>query len=242
MSHTQVDRYCSHLSVVVLSVNFHNCAGYTHTAFVFGNESLAKDTQVVPGEFAPSSLVDVVQKGIRFKELQARAAANGTKLRSFSSAELLRARNPDDLVKKSGPNRELSPTSGQRLAGHTAHVLSLAWHPTESCLASASADFTVRIHHLSQNVQPGASCLCDVLRHHVPSSNGRCDVASVAWSPDGSQLASATLDGMLRIWNRNGRFREVVCKLVPILTPLHCHSGYHTLREEMSVILPLVAP
>ena len=180
-------------------------AGYGHSAFVFGNESLAKDAQVTPGDFCPSTLVDIVQKGIQYKELQARLAANGSVLRAYTSAELLRSKDPSDLVRAatSPANPSFSPSAARpRFSDHKHHVYTLSWHPSEAVLASGAADATGRIYHVGDS--PRAQKSCDLLPHSVPGNGPVADVTGICWSPQGDKLASVTSDGHMRIWGKNG--------------------------------------
>ena len=77
------------------------------------------------------------------------------------------------------------------LDGHTAAVLSVAWSPDATMLATSSADETVR--------------LWDPVRHRqlgVPLVGHTGWVWSLAWSPDGKTLASAggDQDMTVRLW------------------------------------------
>lgn len=180
-------------------------AGYGHSAFVFGNESSAKDAQVAPGDFCPSTLVDIVQKGIQYKELQTKLAANGSALRAFTSAELLRAKDPSELLKAltCPANTAHVPASARaRFTDHKGHVYTLSWHPSEMILASGAADSAGRIYHVGAN--PKAQKSCDLLPHGVRVDGPTADVTGISWSPKGDKLASVTADGHMRIWGRNG--------------------------------------
>lgn len=82
------------------------------------------------------------------------------------------------------------------LTGHSGQVLSLAVAP-DGTLASGSLDRTIRIwgpdgHQRSLSRHAGA-------------------VGALSFSPDGEQLASASADGTVRIWqHRIGRQRKIV--------------------------------
>ena len=77
--------------------------------------------------------------------------------------------------------------------GHAGEVNALALSPDESYLASASSDGTVRVHCLADPDVPVA-----VLRP------GQGHVTCVAFSPEGSVLATAGVHHSVRIWNVDG--------------------------------------
>ncbi|KAJ5899031.1 hypothetical protein N7495_003775 [Penicillium taxi] len=77
----------------------------------------------------------------------------------------------------------------QTLEGHSDSVLSIAWSPDGTRLASGSMDDTVRIWDLAT----GQSV--STLEGH------RGLVRSIAWSPDGTRLASGSMDDTVRIWD-----------------------------------------
>ncbi|DBA78910.1 hypothetical protein WJX77_008158 [Trebouxia sp. C0004] len=75
------------------------------------------------------------------------------------------------------------------LAGHEGPVAGLAFSPTQSLLASASWDKTVR----TWDVFSGKGGV-ETLQHSH-------DVLALAYRPDGKLLASATLDGQIYLWD-----------------------------------------
>jgi WD40 repeat protein len=72
------------------------------------------------------------------------------------------------------------------LEGHTHWVLSVAWSPDGTTLASGS--------YKEVKLWNKDATLLRTLEGH---SN---DVWSVAWSPDGTTLASGSEDGTIRLW------------------------------------------
>ncbi|KAJ5917576.1 hypothetical protein N7466_011130 [Penicillium verhagenii] len=77
----------------------------------------------------------------------------------------------------------------QTLEGHSSCVMSIAWSPDGSRLASGSLDQTVRIW------DPATGQSISTLEGHSGL------VRSISWSPDGSRLASASRDKTVRIWD-----------------------------------------
>ncbi|KAL7434608.1 hypothetical protein ACHAXH_005321 [Discostella pseudostelligera] len=75
------------------------------------------------------------------------------------------------------------------LSGHMGPVAGLAFHPVRGSLASASWDGTVKVWDLYKS-------------DSTPETfeNG-ADVVCVAFRPDGNQVCSGTIRGLLRFWN-----------------------------------------
>ncbi|KAG2440562.1 hypothetical protein HYH02_010146 [Chlamydomonas schloesseri] len=86
-------------------------------------------------------------------------------------------------------------TSGEcsaLLEGHTAVVMAVAWNPSASqLLATASRDHTVKVWDIS-----GTAAMCKhTLKDHASI------VTCLAWSGDGSKLASGSGDTTVQIWS-----------------------------------------
>lgn len=54
-----------------LNVFWKSCIGFEHTAFNFANESMIADTRVVDEQVEPGALIMLLQKALRYMELEA---------------------------------------------------------------------------------------------------------------------------------------------------------------------------
>lgn len=114
------------------------------------------------------------------------------------------------------PSRMISSNDVVILAGHEAEVFCCSWHPHDELLASGSGDSTVRLWDF-----PGgktAACLnalppqAKVLEYVAPAEPSLTsaaleedhDVTTLEWSTDGNLLATGCMDGIARLWSRDG--------------------------------------
>jgi WD40 repeat protein len=71
---------------------------------------------------------------------------------------------------------------------HNGPITALAWHPTRPILATASVDFVIRLWNLEDGTR-------------LEELTGPLSAPSVlSFSPGGNRLATASRDGVARIW------------------------------------------
>jgi len=78
-----------------------------------------------------------------------------------------------------------------------------------SLLATGGADGTCRIWDVPTSA-PSPPVLVERIKCKHPSSSRRVDITAVAWDPSGSLLATATEDGIARIWTVSGDLHLVL--------------------------------
>ncbi|KAI8874377.1 WD40 repeat-like protein [Ramicandelaber brevisporus] len=123
------------------------------------------------------------------------------------------------------------------LAGHTSEAFVASWNPnTSSQLATGAGDATVRLWNVpaslalndkvngwaaaanAANSQSGDP-LTIVLQHHPARDGVNRDITSIDWSPEGNLLATASYDGLVRVWTANGSLRWLLRQHeTPVLT------------------------
>ncbi len=88
--------------------------------------------------------------------------------------------------------------------GHTSDVYDVAWQPNDKRVASTGIDGSVRVW----DMQSGKSVFATASHRHPSGTTSSGAVSGhdaacweVAWSPDGSKLASASSDASVQIWD-----------------------------------------
>lgn len=108
----------------------------------------------------------------------------------------------------------------QVLRGHTSEVFTCSWSPVANVLVTGSGDSTARLWHLGID-SVGQKAESIVLSHqppgggqqgHVTSEGSNRDVTSVHWSPDGTQVATGSYDGIARLWGVDGSLRATLSR------------------------------
>ena len=99
--------------------------------------------------------------------------------------------DPAGLLNSQPIRRELLGflRNSQTLIGHNSPIIDIAFSTDENVIATASADYTVKLWSVSTGEQ-----IAELNRHSGP-------VNSVAFSPDGKYLVSGSSDGSVTLWS-----------------------------------------
>jgi transducin (beta)-like 1 len=213
-------------------------SGFRHSAFTFGAESLVAKSNVNGSKIPPGQLVNFIQKGLMYTELEKSVSDEGADSSatapfehlqdgskgSSSKARSLGGGGPSsmDVDDAQGGAADTTLTDEQvtTLSGHTSEVFICAWSPTGSGgggqLASGSGDSTARIWHVPEGPcgksQLGGMADPVVLHHFSTDKEKSKDVTTLDWNHDGSQLATGSYDGQARIWSASGKLANTLTK------------------------------
>eukprot|EP01104_Vermistella_antarctica_P008141 TRINITY_DN2034_c0_g1_i1.p1 TRINITY_DN2034_c0_g1~~TRINITY_DN2034_c0_g1_i1.p1 ORF type:complete len:473 (+),score=103.54 TRINITY_DN2034_c0_g1_i1:283-1701(+) len=201
-------------------------SGFTHTAFSFSSESQIHKSNINPNQVEPGALINYLQKGLQFKELEEHLNDNGTRVEcdlpfSVCAPHICQGKTSGkpkpkvDNMKVDTDGEEISEDHVSILTGHTSEVFICAWNPRGDLVASGSGDGTARVWSISDG--PCGSSAAHyaaqnqvVLDHFTSGQVTSKDVTSLDWDGSGSLLATGSYDGIARIWTSSGELKTTL--------------------------------
>jgi len=204
-------------------------AGFQHSAFTFGNESLIAN-QNIGNEVPTGALISFLQKGLQYKEIETHIGENGQEIncdepftllsphlcqnkkkeKESSSAIQIKSKKEDEM---NIDPIEITENQVTTLEGHLSEVFICSWNPTNSLLASGSGDSTARIWTIpegpcSTNTNPSFV----ELKHFNNNNEKSRDVTTLDWNSNGTLLATGSYDGLARVWTEKGELKLTLTK------------------------------
>ena len=217
-------------------------AGFRHSAFTFGAESAVAKSNINGAKIPPGQLINFVQKGIMYAELERSVSDNGNDPSGGTTAPFALRQPPGgggaSSSSNDGPPAKKQNTGGSNsggggqngtsasgelshdqvttLSGHQSEVFICAWNPTSLLLASGSGDSTARIWRLPSgpcgDSQAASMPAPAVLQHFANDKEKSKDVTTLDWNHDGTALATGSYDGQARIWSPSGKLTSTLSK------------------------------
>lgn len=123
-----------------------------------------------------------------------------------------------DYSNRIGAIAEIKADDIVHLAGeHTGEVFVCAWNPDgKGKVATGAGDATVRLWEFKPPTGPGAGGKWELesdplVCKHLPVTD-RKDITSIVFTPTGTLLASASYDGIARLWTPQGELHGVLTR------------------------------
>eukprot|EP01130_Rhizamoeba_saxonica_P015504 TRINITY_DN6972_c0_g1_i1.p1 TRINITY_DN6972_c0_g1~~TRINITY_DN6972_c0_g1_i1.p1 ORF type:complete len:474 (-),score=78.85 TRINITY_DN6972_c0_g1_i1:73-1494(-) len=206
-------------------------SGFEHTCFTFAAESKTlEDSSINPQDVLPGALVNVIQKGLLYMEVEAHVVDEGNVIEcdqpfSLIKPHMCKVRESNngtepmqiDNVTTINNSVKIPQENVTTLEGHTAEVFSCSWNSKTNLLASGSGDGTGIIWRVPEKTGADATTEANMSSIILDHSNSEYDGANkdvtiVDWSPNGEHLATGSYDGLVRVWDSQGRIKMRLAK------------------------------
>ncbi|OHS94834.1 transducin [Tritrichomonas foetus] len=209
--------------------------GYVHTAYVFSNEALVDRAKLNVADLPPQALVTILKKGMLYMQME---KGINEKAKTDSSPENIvlslidAVRKEEPIVPSRPPPRSYVPppppvvqvtrpvaqphiyepmpipkSSVLILKGHFTDVYCGAWTKDGKYLATGSGDATAIIWEIQDHHKYVQHYILD---HATQQERAGKDIATLAWNPSGTILATGCYDGTARLWTNRGELKFVL--------------------------------
>ena len=168
--------------------------GFRHSAFTFGCESMVAKSNINGSKIPPGQLVNIIQKGIMYANLERSVSDDGTDVPSTEPFSLLRGADS-----KTGSSQDAKPESGARDVPTTS-AETPGDRETKRPRLEEESTITAVVPAARPNGTPHIAA--ETPEDQVTTLAGHTsEVFICAWSPSSLLLASGSGDSTARIWS-----------------------------------------
>ena len=239
-SHASGSSPCPPSHLELFSGRGRSRAGFRHSAFTFGAESSVAKSNINGAKIPPGQLINFVQKGIMYAELERSVSEEGADLTSSEPFSLRRPNESSDGKSSGGPPAKKQhtgdgPSGSDGSANHSAsngkslqqqssetsqeQVTTLEGHENEVFICAWNPRNGLLASGSGDStariwrVPEGSSKEKEkpaVLQHFSNEKEKSKDVTTLDWNPSGSLLATGSYDGRARIWSASGKLTNTL--------------------------------